>query len=117
MWDKLKIAAWHQRRVDSKLQFMSQNALPCQNGGPDPRAQEKRLKTCLYHHIVTQSDRKTRRGADDDEEAEKEKSMMRKDDPVGHGRCTRGREYREHSVSIYYICKPEQSESLPCAQA
>jgi hypothetical protein len=43
--------------------------------------------------------------------------MMRKDDPVGHGRCTRGREYREHSVSIYYICKPEQSESLPCVQA
>jgi hypothetical protein len=48
------LTSWNQRRVDSILKYISENAFPCQKGGvfPDPSAEAKRLKTFLYHRTL-----------------------------------------------------------------
>ena len=43
------LTSWNQRRVDSKLKYISENAFTCQRGGvfPEPSAGKKRLKKVL----------------------------------------------------------------------
>jgi hypothetical protein len=66
------LSSWNQRRVDSKLKYISENAFPCQKGGvfPDPSAEETRLRTFLYHHMLEHI--KTKTASDRDEEDDDE---------------------------------------------
>ena len=58
-----------EHRAVAKLLYISETPFPSQKGSifPDPAAQEKRLRTFLYHHLRNHIKRESGREGDDEE--------------------------------------------------
>jgi len=64
------LATWTKRHLEAKLKYISQTPFPSQGQGifPDPRAEEKRLKTFLFYHLRAHITRETDREGEGEED-------------------------------------------------